>query len=367
MQPFSFLEDTTDFLLFEPDQVIFHEGQVGDQMYLILDGTLQISVQGHALDLLSAGNIVGEMALIDEGARSATGTAVSTCKLLPINRTRFAELVQQHPDFALHVMTIMSNRLRSLMEVEAKRQRLEEEMKIGRDIQLSLLPKQVPTVPGWEFAAYYQAARQVGGDLYDFIQSPHDPHRLNVVIADVTGKGVPAALFMASIRSVIRAISLNDRPPAETLLRTNRFIVQDVGSQLFTSAFYASLQTDTGQLSYANAGHEWPLWWHQQSQTVRQLKVPGMLLGAFAEIQPIQQEAAIATGDVLVFFTDGVTEAHNAEKALFDDHRLEDTLTTLAHFSAKEIVAGIVTAVSTFTANTPQSDDLTLIVVKRTT
>ncbi len=366
MQPFSFLQNSPDFLLFEPGQVIFHEGQIGDQMYLILEGTLQISMQEHPLDMLSAGNIVGEMALIDEGARSATGTAVSLCKLLPINRTRFAELVKQHPDFALHVMTIMSNRLRRLMEVEVKRQRLEEEMKIGRDIQLSLLPKQVPTVPGWEFAAYYQAARQVGGDLYDFIQSPHDPHRLNLVIADVTGKGVPAALFMASVRSVIRAISLNDRPPAETLHRTNRFIVQDVGSPLFTSAFYATLQTDTGQLSYASAGHEWPLWWQQHTRTVTQLKVPGMLLGAFDEIHPRQQEAAIAPGDVLVFFTDGVTEAHNADMALFDDERLHDTLTKLAHLPAKEIVEGIVTAVSTFTANTPQSDDLTLIVVKRT-
>ncbi len=365
MQPFSFLENTSDSLLFEPGQVIFREGQVGDQMYLILEGILQVSVQGHSLDLLSAGNIVGEMALIDEGVRSATGTAVSLCKLLPINRSRFAELVQQHPDFALHVMSIMSNRLRRLMEVEAKRQRLEEEMKIGRDIQLSLLPKEVPVVPGWEFAAYYQAARQIGGDLYDFIQSPHDPHRLNVVIADVTGKGVPAALFMASVRSVIRAISLNDRPPAETLHRTNRFIVRDVGAQLFTSAFYASLNTHNGQLSFANAGHEWPLWWQQQTQTVTQLKIPGMLLGAFNEIHPIQQEVTIAPGDVVVFFTDGVTEAHNAEKALFDDDRLHDTLTALSHLSAEEIMEGIVTAVSTFTGSTPQSDDLTLVVVKR--
>lgn len=366
MDPFSLFKNTTDFLLFEPDQVIFHEGQIGDEMFLILEGELQISVEGHPLDLLSAGNIVGEMALIDEGARSATGTAVSHCKLLPINRTRFAKLVKQHPEFALHVMSIMSNRLRRLIEVEAKRQRLEEEMKIGRDIQLSLLPKQVPTAPGWAFAAYYQAARQVGGDLYDFIQSPHDPYRLNLVIADVTGKGVPAALFMASVRSVIRAISLNDRPPADTLHRTNRFIVQDVGSLLFTSAFYASLQTDTGQLSYANAGHEWPLWWQQQTQTVTQLKVPGMLLGAFDEIHPMQQEVTVAPDDVLVFFTDGVTEAHNAEKAMFDDERLQQTLAKIAHLSASDIVDGIVTAVSNFTANTPQSDDLTLIVVKRT-
>lgn len=366
MDPFSFFKNTTDFLLFEPGQVIFHEGQIGDQMFLILEGELQISVEDHPLDLLSAGNIVGEMALIDERSRSATGTAVTPCKLLPINRTRFAELVKQHPDFALHVMSIMSNRLRRLMEVEVKRQRLEEEMKIGRDIQLSLLPKKVPTAPGWEFAAYYQAARQVGGDLYDFIQSPHDPHRLNLVIADVTGKGVPAALFMASVRSVIRAISLNNCPPAETLRRTNHFLVQDVGSQLFISAFYASLQTDTGQLSYANAGHEWPLWWQQQTQTVTQLKVPGMLLGAFDEIHPMQQEAAIEPGDVLVFFTDGVTEAHNAEKVLFDVERLHESVAQLAHLSAAEIVDGIVTAVSTFTAHTPQSDDLTLIVVKRT-
>ena len=366
MQSFSFFEEISDFVLFEPDQTVFKEGQFGDEMYLVLEGELRITVQGHQIDLLKAGDIVGEMALIDEGARSATGTAVSPTKLLPINRQRFAELVSQHPDFALHVMTIMSNRLRRLMEVEAKRQRLEEELKIGRDIQLSLLPKKLPSAPGWDFAAYYQAARQVGGDLYDIIQSPNDPNRLSIVIADVTGKGVPAALFMASVRSVIRAISLNDRTPSETLHRTNRFITKDVGTQLFTSAFYATLNTDSGLIIYANAGHEWPLWWQQASQTITSLRVPGMLLGAFEEILPMQQEAELAVGDVLVFFTDGVTEAFNAEKALFDDERLSETLAQLAHLSAKEIAEGIVTAVSTFTDGHPQSDDLTLIVIKRT-
>ena len=366
MQEFNSFADVTDFLPAEPGQVIFQEGQVGNHMYLILQGSLQISVQGHPLDLLTAGNIVGEMALIDEGVRSATVTAVSPCKLLPINQTRFAELVQQQPDFALRVMGIMSTRLRRFMEVEVKRRLLEEEMKIGRDIQLSLLPKTLPTAPGWEFAAHYQAARQVGGDLYDFIQSPSNPHHLNLVIADVTGKGVPAALFMASVRSVIRAISLNDRPPAETLRRTNRFIVQDGGSQLFTSAFYATLHTDTGQLIFANAGHEWPLWWQHQTGTVMPLRVPGLLLGTFAEIQPVQGEAAITPGDVLVFFTDGITEAHNAAKAFFDDERLYETLAKHAHLGAQEILDAIVTAVSAFTGSTPQSDDLTLVVVKRT-
>ncbi|MCA9921326.1 MAG: SpoIIE family protein phosphatase [Anaerolineales bacterium] len=364
MQAFGFSKNMAGFELFSPDEIIFQAGETGNCMYVILEGTVNISVQGRIIDKLTDGNIVGEMALIDAGVRSASATAVTRCKLLPVNKARFAELVQQYPTFALHVMTIMSERLRRLMVVEVQRQRMEEELKIGRDMQLSLLPKHVPTIPGWEFAAYYQAARQVGGDLYDFIPSPQDPNRLNLVVADVTSKGVPAALFMASVRSVIRAITLNDRAPDETLRRANRFVVQDIGSKLFISIFYASLNTQTGQVAYANGGHEWPLWWQHSTQTITHLDTSGLLLGAFPDINPTQHEITLAPGDCLILFTDGVTEARTEDGTFFEDERFQNAIAASAHLHAEEIVAAVVTAVAQFTGSTPQSDDLTLVVAK---
>jgi hypothetical protein len=128
-----------------------------------------------------------------------------------------------------------------LHQQEIKRQRLEEELAVGRQIQLSLLPQSCPTIPGWEFAAFYQAARQVGGDLYDFFKMPEEPHRLGMIIADVTGKGVPAAMFMALSRTIIRAQSMTGCNPAAVLEQANRVIVQDHRSGLFLSAFYATL------------------------------------------------------------------------------------------------------------------------------
>lgn len=365
MQAFDFFHKSTDVQVYSPGQVIFAEGQSGDFMFVILAGEVQISVQAHPIDWLTTGDIVGEMALIDEGVRSATATAVTPCKLLPVNETRFAELVQEYPAFALRVMIIMSNRLRRLMEVEVQRQRLEEELKIGREIQISLLPKHLPQIPGWEFATFYRAARQVGGDLYDFIPSLQNSQRLNLVIADVTGKGVAAALFMASIRSTIRTISANDRTPGETLRRTNRFIVGDTGSRLFLSAFYAALDTQTGRLVCANGGHDWPLWWQAATQTITPVAIPGMILGAFTDIQPVQRELEIAAGDCLVFYTDGITEARNAKNEMFEEARLAEVVVANARFDAEGVVQAIVTAVTNFISDTPQSDDLTLMVVKR--
>jgi sigma-B regulation protein RsbU (phosphoserine phosphatase) len=126
---------------------------------------------------------------------------------------------------------------------------------VARQIQLSLLPASYPKLPGWEFAAVYQAARQVGGDLYDFIELPAASPQLGLLIADVTGKGVPAALFMAFSRTIIRTEAMISRNPATVLERANRLIVHDNRSRLLLTAFYCLLDSHTGRLIYANAGH----------------------------------------------------------------------------------------------------------------
>jgi serine phosphatase RsbU (regulator of sigma subunit) len=248
---------------------------------------------------------------------------------------------------------------------EIAQQRLNEELAIGQKMQQSLLPERCPVVPGWDFAAIYRSARHVGGDLYDFIQLPGDPNHLGMMIADVTGKGIPAALFMASSRTIIRTESMNGHSPGEILRRANHLIVEDIRYRLFLSAFYASLDIQNGHLVYANAGHDWPLLFRADSHQIHWLNSHGFVLGAFQDSQLEEQTVDIAPNDILVFYTDGVTQARNANDELFGEERLSAAVKTNAAHSAQLILEAIVTSIEKFQGDTPQSDDLTLFVVKR--
>lgn len=248
---------------------------------------------------------------------------------------------------------------------EIAQQRMNEELSIGQKMQLSLLPGSCPTVSGWDFAAVYRSARHVGGDLYDFIQLPGDPGHLGMLIADVTGKGIPAALFMACCRTIIRSESMNDHSPVKILRRANHSIMEDIRYRLFLSAFYATLDTRTGHLVYANAGHDWPLLLRADSGEVHWLASRGFVLGAFQDVKLEEQTIDIAPKDILVFYTDGVTQARNAGGELFGEERLCATVEASADNNAQKILETIVTSVEEFQGDTPQSDDLTLFVVKR--
>lgn len=241
---------------------------------------------------------------------------------------------------------------------EVKVQALERELEIGRQIQLSLLPDAPPEVSGWEFAAYYRAAREVGGDFYDFFSLPNHPEKQGVVIADVTGKGVPAALFMARAGSVIRTTAL-------TGLRPSANQNDEIAAELFVTTFYGLLETDTGRLVYANAGHSRPLWLPAESNACRELPTGGILVGAFPGIRLDEGQIDVAPGDLLVFYTDGITEAMDADREFFGEERLRAVIDANAGASAQEALEAIVEAVSNFGNGAAQSDDLTLCVIRR--
>jgi len=248
---------------------------------------------------------------------------------------------------------------------EIERHRLEQELAVGQQIQLSMLPKDCPVVPGWEFAAVYQAARQVGGDFYDFFELPGEPRQLGIVIADVADKGVPAALMMALSRTIIRTIALGGRSPSSALMRANELIVNDSRSSLFVTAFYATLDTHSGRLTYANAGHNRPLWLQVRSGEIQEVTAPGIVLGVLEDIELEEREIDVAPGDLLVFYTDGVTEAMNTGGQQFDGERLRAAVAANPDASAQQILSAVVDAVRAFTGDAPQSDDLTLFVAKR--
>lgn len=246
---------------------------------------------------------------------------------------------------------------------EIQRQRLEEELAVGQQIQHSMLPDSCPLISGWELCSTYQPARLVGGDFYDFFHL--SDHRLGLVIADVAGKGVPAALFMALSRTTIRTVAAAGGGPATTLAEANSLLIKDSHSKMFLSAFYALIETDTGRLTYASAGHNWPLWWQAERSQCESLSAKGILLGVLDEISLEEQSIQVAPGDTVVFYTDGVTEAMNANHELFGEERLQATVAANAAAGATQTMAAIVEAVQDFTGNVPQSDDFTLCVMKR--
>jgi serine phosphatase RsbU (regulator of sigma subunit) len=256
---------------------------------------------------------------------------------------------------------------------EIQRQRMEEELDVARKIQLSMLPAETPQIPGWQFATYFEAARQVGGDFYDLFQLPGEDGRWGVVMADVSDKGVPAALYMALSRTTIRNIALRGRNPAEVLSFANRFLQEDSRADMLLTAFYGELDTRDGRLTYANAGHNPPLWWHFSDSGAAEfagVSTRCPLLGVFLELEVPIETIVLAPGDVLIMYTDGITEAINDNYEEFGLERLESLIVHTLHAepasTAGQLRDVIRKAVEVFVGNMMQYDDMTLLIVKRT-
>jgi serine phosphatase RsbU (regulator of sigma subunit) len=346
-------------------EVILQEGQQGGLMYMLSSGQIKISLQGTDIDYLEAGDVFGEMTLLAEQTRSATVTATTDCVAIPVDNAQFASLIRRHPDLAVEVMRTMSTRMRRSMIAEVTKVRMEQELAVGHRIQLSLLPGEAPLIAGWEFASFYQAAREVGGDLYDYIPGPSDSNYLSIVVADVTGKGVPAALLMAVSRTLMRVEARYGHGPAAVLQRTNEMLMQDSQTLLLVTAFFASLDTESGEMRFASAGHDPAIWLCGASGEIRALRARGMLLGAFRNIPVEEKTQALAPGDAVIFYTDGLTEARDAEGGFLDLERVQAAIAGAHGGSAQDIVDALMAEVHRFTGDEPQSDDLTIVVVRR--
>jgi serine phosphatase RsbU (regulator of sigma subunit)/signal transduction protein with GAF and PtsI domain len=249
-----------------------------------------------------------------------------------------------------------------LYHQEAERERLKREMEVAREIQASFMPEHCPYLPGWELCAYWQAAYQVGGDFYDFFSLPGE--RLGLVIADVADKGVPAALFMALSRTLIRVTAHDGRSPARALQRANELIIADAGSDQFVTVFYTILEPQTGILTYASGGHNPPLLMRHNGQ-IEPLRARGTVLGIVDAIELEEKQVTMQPGDVLVMYTDGVTDAFNADEEEFGITRLSEVIQRTANRDPSDIIAAINSEVMAFVGDMPQFDDFTLVVLKR--
>jgi serine phosphatase RsbU (regulator of sigma subunit) len=245
-------------------------------------------------------------------------------------------------------------------------ERLEHELAIARGIQISLMPRALPQPAGWRLASAYRAAREVGGDFFDAYELPARPGHLGFIVADVTGKGVTAALVMAFTRAVLRAAAYNGVGPGDALARTNRVLVHDAQTGLFVTAFAGELEVATGRLRYASAGHEPPLLVRAADGQVRELALPpATLLGAFTDFDAPETLIELAPGDLLVAFTDGVTDAADASRTRFGDARFQASLAGVAGAGPDGAVAGVLAAIDAFVDGQPAADDITLLAIGR--
>jgi serine phosphatase RsbU (regulator of sigma subunit) len=223
----------------------------------------------------------------------------------------------------------------------------------------------LPAPPGWQLATAYRAARTVGGDFYDAYALPAAATSVGLAVADVTGKGLPAALMMAFSRAVMRSAAYNGSGPADALRRTNRVLVRDARTGLFLTALVGRLDTATGRLRYANAGHEFPLLRRSGSRRIRELRAPGAMLGLLGTLAVADRVVTLAPGDLFLVYTDGVTDALAPDGHRFGLGRLVDVVAQAGDAPASAVVAAIVSAVDQFAGAAEQADDMTLLAVKR--
>lgn len=246
-----------------------------------------------------------------------------------------------------------------LYQVAVEKGRMERELQVAREVQASLLPRQTPLVPGWEFAAFWQPAREVAGDFYDFIPG----ERLGLVIADVSDKGMPSALFMAVSRSIVRASMAQRLSPADGIAQANRLICSDATNSMFVTLFYAQLDAATGELVYVNAGHNPPLLLRAESGELIELTRTGMALGIDDAAQYSQRSVRLNAGDFVLLYTDGVTDALDTHGQEFGLDRLRRAILDHRSASAAELAAALDQAVTDFSASA-HFDDITVVVAK---
>jgi len=246
-----------------------------------------------------------------------------------------------------------------------ERERIEQELKVARDIQQASLPREVPEQEGWQISPYYQPAREVGGDFYDFFDL-HDS-RVGIVVGDATGKGMPAALVAEATSNMLRAVAqaLGSSSPSEVLTRVNDTLLARIPANMFVTCFYAVLDPKKGNLRYANAGHDLP-YLRRNGGEVEELRARGMPLGLMPGMGYEQKEMVLDVGEAALFYSDGLVEAHDPQGQMFGFPRLRALIAE--HDEEASLEAFLMEELYSFVGEGwEQEDDITLLTLERPT
>jgi serine phosphatase RsbU (regulator of sigma subunit) len=322
-----------------PEQtLLLQEGGMGDRMYILLEGQVEIikalgTDSERLLAVEGAGSVIGEMSLFSgHGRHTASVRARTPLRVLEISRAEFDALLSRQPALAQAMARTLSGRLdesenqtiRDLLEKNLQlrqaydelkaaqaqlieKERMEAELDVARSIQRSILPRTRPRLPGFDVGVLMEPMRSVGGDLYDFI--PLDGNRLGIVVGDVSGHGVPAAIFMALAYSLLHAEARRASSPGEALRNLNDHLLGMNDSSMFVTMLYGILNSDTREFEYARAGHEFPVLLNAQGEVAELPSGSGQMLGLFPNPRLDEQSVILLPGSLLLLYTDGVNEA----------------------------------------------------------
>jgi phosphoserine phosphatase RsbU/P len=390
------LRESLYFSRFASGELLFRQGEPGDRFSIILEGQVEI-IQGlgtpeeRLLSVEGPGDFLGEVSLLDPThRRSASGRARTHVQLIEMTSTDFERLIHRHASLAVALLREMSHRMRrsenltirdlqeknsqltqALLDLKAaqaqliEKEKLEQELRLARVIQENTLPKELPETPGWHLQAYWQPARTVGGDFYDIVSLPGQI--LGLVIGDVSGKGMPAALVMATFRSLLHYALLNTLgtelcQPGEVLAQVNEMCFQEIPANTFITCQILLIDQESGVVRLANAGHNPP--YKCSTQEVTQLWATGMPLGLMPGMDYEQRDTTLEDGESLFLYSDGLIEAHNPTKEMYGSARLREQLAF--HQGGVSLMDSILVHVMEFTGpGWEQEDDITCVVLER--
>jgi len=376
---------------FQQGQIIFQEGSTGRELYLIVEGTIEV-VKGHGADEMvlarhGPGDFFGEMSFIEDNPRFATIRALEPTRLLEFSEQNLRSVLLRQPQLLYGMVQELSARLRradmqmiadlqrknrdltqayrELQEAQAalvEKERLECELELARELQQSILPHEFPDLKEFSFAARSRPARQVGGDFYDVI--PLSGGRVGLIMADVSDKGMSAALYMALTRSLIHAEAKRSSSPRKVLLSVHRLLLDMSQADMFVTVFYGVLDPAQSNLRYTRAGHDRPLLFSPTTGEWRFLTGKGTVLGFVEEVSLEEVSVDLRPGDLLIFYTDGITDANSPAGEFFGSERLRKTVCAAGGLGADDMCDHIFEHVDQFQTGAVQHDDMALLVVK---
>jgi serine phosphatase RsbU (regulator of sigma subunit) len=372
-------------------EILFREGDPGENMYIVVSGDLEILMAPDTdneliLNRVPQGEYIGEMSLVTGAPRTASVRAHGDVVLLSMSRAQLLDLLHQHPQLASTMVSVLSHRLdntnvstfrdlteknrqlqqafdelKAAQELLIEKERLERELKVAAEIQMSILPDALPLVDGYDFGGRILPARQVGGDFYDvFIL---DTNKIGVLIGDVADKGVPSAIFMARAHALIIAEADSVISPGDVLRRVNRHITRLEKSTQFVTALYGVLDINTGEFVYARAGHEPPLMLAPNGEVHRLPHKPGMALGLWENITLDEYSVHLPKDSLLVMFTDGMTDCRNPKGQPFGLEKIKQTMAGLGQVTAQSGCDQLFDSLMLYQSGAKQDDDVTLVAI----
>jgi phosphoserine phosphatase RsbU/P len=389
-----YLVSVLSVIKLEPGEVLFREGEPGESLFAILEGQVDVLIgidtpDERLLSRLGPGEFLGEMSLLIPGrTRTASARVSASTRMWKMTRADFDALMIRQPRLAYTMVQTLTKRLdattmssfhdlqeknrqlqKAYDELKAaqaqivEKERLERELQVAAEIQISILPQDLPQVPGYTFGAAMQPARMVGGDFYDIFIP--DPGHVCLMIGDVADKGIPASIFMARTHALIMAESVHGGSPGDVLRRVNDHLVRLGQSDQFVTVLFGVLDVSTGEIAYARAGHELPLLLTPAGEVQTLPQATGQPVGLFDELLLDENSLSLPPGGTLVLFSDGLTDSRSPDGKTFEHAGVHKLLSGLTGQDGQPVCDALVAAVRSFQSDAHQEDDITLVVVHR--